>query len=246
MKAYEVTYHVHDGWQYNEPKSTSEKTEIIVAEDKDAAYEIAAERASTPSLIAHDPVSVNEKDVKLIKGCNGKIIALMHGRFNRIDIGVSALGESTLIALKNGHDFSVETVRLNDYGYVIMEGYEDGKNKSSAISALDVSDDELKEVLHSVECQIGEYTRKYNRQYIMLFELVNRTSPFGQEIPAEELGLDGVCENVRATRLSAKEGDAVLLHWPLEGDYTRAMVIPATEFTDKDRVIEAIEAFCEA
>ena len=80
----------------------------------------------------------------------------------------------------------------------------------------------------------------------MLLELVNKTSPFGQEIPAEELGLDGVCEDVRATRLSAKEGDAVLLHWPLEGDYTRAMVIPATEFTDKDRVIEAIEAFCEA
>lgn len=245
MKAFKVTYRVYDGWKYNEPNSFHEKTEIIVAEDKDDAYWLAEKRANTPSLIAHDSVTVSKKDVKHIKGNLGAITVLMFNRFHTVDIGVPALGESTLVALEDGKDFRVEFVQQFG-GYIYLKGFKDGENEYSQISAEKVDDKELSEVLHSLQCLVGELAGEYSRQYLMLHELVTENSPFGKNIPAVELGFERGCENVQATLLDSKEGRAVLLHWPFEGDYTRALVIPEDEFDIKDRVIEAIKSFCEA
>lgn len=56
-----------------------------------------------------------------------------------------------------------------------------------------------------------------------------------------------VClEELYATRISHKTGKAILIHWGLDGDYSRALIIPQSEFEgydDLSRVIEALEQF---
>ena len=61
---YEVTYRIHNGYQYNEPNGYEETTETIRASSPKEAYSIALKRAETPSLIAHDPVTVFKKDIR--------------------------------------------------------------------------------------------------------------------------------------------------------------------------------------
>lgn len=66
-KEFLVTYRIHNGYQYNDPKYYQTTTETISAIDTEDAYRIASERAATPSLIDHDPVTVCKKDIKPVK-----------------------------------------------------------------------------------------------------------------------------------------------------------------------------------
>lgn len=243
MKAYKVTYHIHNGWQFNDPKSTSPCEEILLAEDKDDAFLKATDRAATPGLIAHDEVSVNKKDIVPIKGALGDITVLMMD-FGFVEIGTPILGESTLVRLNNGKDFNVSFVK-QEYGHIAIQGYgEDDKEQTVSIDEIDQAD--LKEILWSLENVIGNQARDYSRQAALLEDLISETSPNIGHISSDVLGLGGEYADVEATLLKQGSGNAVLLHWPLYGDYTRAMLIPETEFDDHDRVIEAIEAFCNA
>lgn len=63
LYVYKVTYRIHNGYQFNDPRYYDETTEEIVAANRDEAYEKAVERASTNGVIAHDEVSVRKKDV---------------------------------------------------------------------------------------------------------------------------------------------------------------------------------------
>ena len=66
-KDFLVTYRIHNGYQYNDPKYYKTTTETISAIDTDDAFRIASEHAATPSLIDHDPVTVCKKDIRPIK-----------------------------------------------------------------------------------------------------------------------------------------------------------------------------------
>lgn len=65
-KTYLVTYRIHNGYLYYDPKYFTTTTEMIDAASKQEAYEKALERAATPSLIAHDRVTVSKRDVRLL------------------------------------------------------------------------------------------------------------------------------------------------------------------------------------
>lgn len=60
---YQVSYRVWDGWQYNLPGHWRSEVETIEAANIEDAYRIATRRAETPSLIAHDTVTVRKKDI---------------------------------------------------------------------------------------------------------------------------------------------------------------------------------------
>lgn len=64
LHSYLVTYRIHNGYMYNEPNGYDTTEEIIRTHNKEEAYEKASKRADTPSVIAHDPVTVLKKDVK--------------------------------------------------------------------------------------------------------------------------------------------------------------------------------------
>lgn len=67
IRKYQVTYRIHNGYQYYDPKYFTTTTEIIEAKNRDQAFETAKARAETPSLIAHDSVTVLKKDVIPLK-----------------------------------------------------------------------------------------------------------------------------------------------------------------------------------
>lgn len=67
LNKYRVTYHIHNGYMYNEPNSYETTVETIRATSVDEAYSIALKRAETPSCISHDPVTVFKKDVVRIR-----------------------------------------------------------------------------------------------------------------------------------------------------------------------------------
>lgn len=65
-KTYLITYKIHNGYQYNSKSYYKTTTEMIDAASKQEAYEQALVRATTRSLIAHDPVTVSKRDIRLL------------------------------------------------------------------------------------------------------------------------------------------------------------------------------------
>ncbi len=219
-------------------------TQTIVAPDGPTAERISARRAKT--WFSHDKhrgkkATVTVSKCEEITGPKGEIIVLMDG-FRKVDIGVHALRESTVIRLKEGTDFRVEAI-YNYGGSIDLEGYTDGAALKSHAQLHHVEEDDLALLADSLRSLIGEDAPAFLRQALLLMDLIGGDSPFGNHIPARFLDLPGIACDASATRISDDSGTAVLLHWDLYGDYSRAMVIPEDEFRDTDRIIEAIEAF---
>lgn len=87
---YQVSYRVWDGWQYNLPGHWHSEVETIEAANIDEAYQIATRRAETPSLIAHDTVTVRKKDIERLpddkantKGCSSRACRRTTARTSR-------------------------------------------------------------------------------------------------------------------------------------------------------------------
>lgn len=224
-------------------------TQTIVAPDGPTAERISARRAKT--WFNHDKhkgknATVTVSKCEEITGPKGEIIVLMDG-FRKVDIGVHTLGESTVVRFKEGAvkestNFRVEAI-YNRGGAISLEGYTDGAVLKSRAQLHHVEEDDLALLADSLGRLIGEDAPAFLRQALLLMDLIGGDSPFGNHIPARFLDLPGVACDAGATRISDDSGTAVLLHWDLYGDYSRAMVIPEDEFRDTDRIIEAIEAF---
>lgn len=219
-------------------------TQTIVAPDGPTAERISARRAKI--WFSHDKhrgknVTVTVSKCEEITGPKGEIIVLMDG-FRKVDIGVHALGESTVVRFKESTDFRVEAI-YNRGGAISLEGYTNEAVLKSHAQLHHVEEDDLALLADSLRCLIGEDAPAFLRQALLLTDLIGGDSPFGDHIPARILDLPGIACDAGATRISNDSGTAVLLHWDLYGDYSRAMVIPENEFRDTDRIIEAIEAF---
>lgn len=126
----------------------------------------------------------------------------------------------------------------------------DGKGKNGApenyediIADMQVMKDEMLS-LHDAWQDAGKETPKDETDQVV--EIICRIIEHKViSSPSKALPKQNVGEDVYATLVETPTGKAVLLHWPMTGDYTRAILIPESEFEDKDRVREAVEAFYE-
>lgn len=243
MEAYKVNYKVHNGWQYNDPKMTTTVTEVIIAKNRDDAYDMALEKVVyKPESISHDGVTISKKDIVPIKG-NLSVITVLMADFTKVDINIKTLGESTLITMKNGKDFTVETLWQND-GQVYAWGFTEDNPTLIRIPIEEISKESLKEIVYSLEAVIGKDAPLYSRQAVLLEDLINYKNG-RKALHNDELGLTGKSSDVAATLVHTSCCEAVLLHHAEDSDFSRAVLIPKGAFEDRRRVIEAIKTMAE-
>lgn len=217
-------------------------THIIVAPDRETAKKISVEQLKGWLGIKKKKKATFAVDCEEIKGVLGKIIVIM-ADFSSVYIGVSANGDPVLVHLNDGRRFKAETVSKQFGIKFVVTGHIENDPKVDSVPIGKIRGKDLNVILASLEGVIGKKTPPFLRQATLLEDLIKERSVYGNHIPSRVLGLPGVAADAGATFLQDNTGKAVLLHWELNGDFSRAMLIPESEFEDTDRVVEAIEAF---
>ena len=216
-------------------------THIIIAPDKETAKKISIEQLMGWLGIKKKKQATFAVDCEEIKGVLGKIIVLM-ADFSSAHIDPTTVRLNDYKEFMAGTKFVVRTVS-KQFGKFVLTGHAESNTTVSTVPIGAVKKKDLNAILDSLGSVIGKSARPFLRQAALLEDLVNEESVFGNHVPARALGLPGVAADAGATFLQDNTGKAVLLHWELNGDFSRAMLIPEDEFEDIDRVVEAIEAF---
>lgn len=214
----------------------------IIAEDEEKAKEKAVKQLEDwygkKKAGYHVTIEKNEP----IDGPLGRITVLME-HFGQVDTSERILENPTIVKTTDGRDFTVETVSQQG-NRIAVSGYFD---KWTRIPIDHVKEESLPLIEEALECAVGKDADPFMREFLLLEDLFNGSSPYGKEIPAKIFNKIKDNVPVKATLLNKKEGTprCILVHKENPSGCEPALLISEDAMNDTRTTRIEISNFCD-
>ena len=214
---------------------------IVIAENEEQAMETAKDKIEKHYDVPMN-ISIEHNGVHEIDGAAGRITVLME-HFGNVDIGIPVLGESTVVTLEDEKEMKVENVSCRN-GHIAVSGYTD--EKWNQLPLDNVTEDDREVIADALEAVTCGNANPNLRTYSLLSDMQNRTSPYGDEIPANVFRKTRDREPLKAVlTVYNGEPDCIVIRKEYMTGCCQALVIPDFAMEDRDEVIKALEEFCD-
>lgn len=223
----------------------------------DTAY-----RPAPLTVIDEDEEKAKEKAVKQLEDWYGKKKTGYHITVEKIEPIDGPLGRITILMEHFGNvDLSPRILKRNieiqaQGKTLVLDGISQQGNRIAVSGYFDkwtripidhVEKESLPLVEEALECAVGKDADPFMREFLLLEDLFNASSPYGKEIPAKVFNKIKDDIPVKATLLDKKERTrrCILIHKENPSDCEPALLISEDAMNDTKTTRIAISDYCD-
>ena len=213
----------------------------VIAEDKEKAKEKAVKQLEDWYGKKKTGYHISVEKDEPIYGPLGRITVLME-HFGKVDLS-SRILKRNIEVQTHGKTLLLDCISQQG-NRIAVSGYSD---KWTTIPIDHVEEESLPLVEEALECAVGKDADPFMREFLLLEDLFNGSSPYGKEIPAEVFNQIKDDVPVKATLLDKKEKTqrCILIHKENPSGCEPALLISEDAMNDTRTTRIEISDFCD-
>lgn len=214
----------------------------VIEEDEEKAKEKAVKQLEDWYGKKKNRYHISIEKIEPIDGPLGRITVLME-HYGQVDTSKRILENPTIVQTTDGKDFTVETVSQQG-NRIAVSGY--GNERWDMIPIHLIKEGHLTRIADALEHTVGKDAKPLLPQFLLLEDMFNATSPYGDTLPSGVFGKTKDDIPLKVSMLKEKEYPTTIIIHKVNGYHCeQALLIPETAMEEVKDDICKLQEFCD-